>query len=113
MTRWKGIAAGACLAGVAARYEAVVDRIEGDRVVVEWCDRTTSDLPAMLFAADLREGAVVALLTAQPPTPFAQQAEPSQNLPEPGTIGTGPRGAARPDDVALTPRGSPRTETQP
>ncbi len=98
----------ACLAAIALNEaRVVVDRIEDDRVVVEWCDRTTSDLPATLFAPDVREGAIVTLVLQ--PTP-----NPSTNpLPEPREAGTDPHGASRPGSAAPETSGQPRTESAP
>ncbi|MSP54289.1 MAG: DUF3006 domain-containing protein [Myxococcales bacterium] len=99
---------------MASLYEATVDRVEGDRVVVEWCDRTTSDLPALMFAADVREGAVVVLLPPAGRPPAGRPALPPPTpLPEPRAVETGPRSADRPGGAAPTPRGVHRTEHTP
>lgn len=111
---------GLCVAGLATR--AVVDRVEADRVVIEWCDATTSDLPAALFAPDLAEGAVVDVwfsprsATGVPVTPASlspASLNPKSLSPEPSAAGTGARGAGRPGGGAPDPRGPSRTESQP
>lgn len=84
---------------------AVVDRIErddtgGDRVVLEWCDRTTSDLPIALFPSDIAEGAEVdlAFVAANP-------------LPGPSRPVADPHSAGRDGAAASDQRGARRTES--
>ena len=105
-TRTPGLALLGCV--LAAR--AVVDRIEEDRVIVEWCDRTTSDLPAALFDGGVVEGTVLNV-DLRPVTPLGE-ISPSQSL-EPRLAGTDPRGADRPGVAALRQRGQSRTEAAP
>lgn len=88
---------GTCIFALGALV--IVDRIEGDRVVIEWCDRTTSDLPVALFPRDVAEGAVLTLAF--------------QPLPVPNTARIAPHVADRPVSDAPDQRGKPRTETQP
>ncbi len=97
---------GACLQALLCA-QAVVDRIErddigGDRVVVEWCDRSFSDLPIALFPAGVTEGAVVAVQLAAPqPNP----------LPEPSAPSADPHPAGRSVEAAFDHRGQTRTES--
>lgn len=95
-----------CVLSVAGGLQVVVDRIEEDRVVIEWCDTSTSDLPASIFPADLREGAVVTL--------YFRLASPA-DAPLPGSSldGTDLHAAGRPVSAAPDPRGSSRTEIYP
>ena len=95
----------ACALLASGGFRLTIDRIEDDRVVVEWCDQSTSDLPAALFPADVREGAVVTL-TLQPAASAAL-------LPGPNLDEIGPHSAGRPDRTAATPRGLSRTEIEP
>ena len=103
--RWSGVV-GACLQALLCA-QAVVDRIErdevdGDRVVVEWCDRTFSDLPIALFPADVTEGATVAVQLAW------LEASP---LPEPSSSPADPHPVDRSVDAAFDHRGKPRPES--
>lgn len=95
-----------CVLSVAGGLQVVVDRIEEDRVVIEWCDTSTSDLPASIFPVDLHEGAVVTL--------YFRLASPADApLPGPNLDGTDLHAAGRPVPAAPDPRGSSRTEIYP
>ncbi len=95
-----------CVLTALGGFLVTVDRIEEDRVVVEWCDRTTSDLPAALFPADLREGAVIAVS-------FHPAVSASLPLPGPGLVGADLHPAARRDEAPSDSRGPSRTEIHP
>ena len=94
-----------CILTLAGGYLVAVDRVEGDRVVVEWCDRSTSDLPGAMFPPDVREGAVLTLFLAGP--------TPAEALPGPGPDGADLHPAGRTAGVAPNHRGPARTEIEP
>lgn len=94
-----------CVLTALGGFALVVDRVEGDRVVVEWCDRTTSDVPAALLPAGLAEGAELTVFLVAP----------SATTPLPGPVPgvAGPQFAGRAARAASEPSGAPRTEIRP
>lgn len=94
-----------CILTALGGFALVVDRVEGDRVVVEWCDRTTSDVPAALLPAGFTEGAELTVFLVAP--------SPTNPLPGPVSGVAGPQFAGRGARGAPEPSGAPRTEKQP
>ncbi len=94
-----------CVLTALGASQLVVDRVEGDRVVVEWCDRSTSDVPAALLPAGLAEGAVLTVFLVAPSA--------TDRLPGPMPGVAGPQFAGWGTGGAPETRGASRTEIDP